>query len=181
MPISNENRKALLEVAELTASTLVDLFDITAKVLMEGISQTKSSPAVGLQHTGLFADLLHGGAYRRRIEDLPYYSKKVQDQLLRLAFGPGEIELPDGRKIAIPAQAKPEQQELIINSAEPHVFPKLLSDQQYYLQKEWASLFQTSALVTQTVTTPLTTLVEAGLGERGIAGLLSATRPKVVP
>lgn len=174
MPIE---KKTLMEVAELASSTLVDLFDITAKVLMEGIKQTKSSPAVGLQSVGLFADLLHGGAYRRDVSLLPYYSKKVQDQIERIGFGATEIQLPDGRYVTLPKGAKPEQQEIIINSDVPHVFPKLLSDQQYYLQKEWASLFQTSALVTQTVTTPLTTLVEAGLGERGIAGLIA--RPKV--
>lgn len=60
--------------------------------------------------------------------------------------------------ITLPTGAKPEQAEIIINSQAKHRFPKLISDQAYYLEKEWGSLFKATGLAGKLATT-LSTLV----------------------
>lgn len=122
---------------------LKEIYSDTIQILEEGIKAGKTNVPLGLMSFVAYIDLLHGGAYQGKVEDLPYY-------------GPKEMQ-PD---LNIPMNAKPEQVEALLNSDVPHIFPKVLSDQAYFLLKEWASLFFTEALVAG-ASTSLTTLVEA--------------------
>lgn len=189
MTLSYEEKK---EIAELIGSALGKVFEETLSVVDNEISQTKVSPAVGMMGVGHFNDLLHGGAYTVPVEELPYYTPKVQEQI-KFTQTPTntiilgnigiyyKIEMPDGSVIALPGGAKPEQVEAIVNSKAPRRFPKILSDQQYYLNKEWVSLFFDEQLAAGIVSN-ISTLVEAGRGIeeaafKGLAGLISAKKP----
>lgn len=144
--------KEKIELVQWGVERVKEIYLKALDVLNNSISQTKAYPMVGQIGAQNLADLLHGGAYRADVWDLPYYQPSVQQQLTFATNPIGEIilgvigtsypiTLPNGKVIQLPGGAKPEQVEVIVNSSVPHVLPKLLSDQQYYLMKEWDSLF----------------------------------------
>ncbi len=170
-----ENLEFAYKLGEKVTDALLDLYEKTITVLYKGIESGKTNAPLGLLSFEAFIDLLHGGAYNRRIQELPYYTPLVQNQLsgdvwtsILNAIGqitgfilssPLIISLPDGSEIALPKGAKPEQVEAIIDSNIPHRFPKLLSDQAFFVMKEWISIFFTVEGF-RGVTTGLNTLVE---------------------
>ena len=203
MEISDADKQKLVGLLEEFIKLVDHIYENTIRVLREGITVGHTNIPVGIQSLGMYADLLHGGAYTTPIEDLPYYKPAVQKQIqfeqikqgsaigwflkapsnidINAEFdAKGNITHPNPLWIALPNGAKPEQVEIILNSAggAEHRFPKLLSDQQFYLNKEWSSLFNTVDLV-QRSSTAVTTLVQAA-GEalssetRAIAGLVEA-------
>ena len=79
--------------------SLVHAYDSTIAVLEEGIRTGKNNMPLGMMSLIMYADILHGGAFKNGIETLPYYNKKLKQP---------DIELPDF--------AKPEQVEALTNS-----------------------------------------------------------------
>ncbi|MHC4397258.1 MAG: hypothetical protein ACYS1A_16595, partial [Planctomycetota bacterium] len=184
-PLSKQNND--LDKTEIflnVSDNLTKIYTETAQILQETIKAGKTNIPLGLMGFVAYIDLLHGGAYKGKLSSLPYYNPEVQDQLqwqerqieniLRFFTGtPSDIDLGNGTIIALPMGAKPEQAETMINSDEPHIFPKLLSDQAYFVLKEWASLFLTERLIAG-ASTSLTSLVEAPT--RAIKPLTAARR-----
>ena len=75
------------------------------------------------------------------------------------------------------ASLLPEQVEAIVNSGAPHVLPKLISDQQFFVTKEWASLFETTQLIGN-MATAVTTLVQGVKNKAGGAAAGKKPAPK---
>lgn len=135
-----------LDFAEAIASDLVEVYKATIEVLGEAVKVGKTQPITGLIALRLYADLLHGGAYKVPAKDLPYYS--------------GGAALVAVTDLTLPIGASEAQKEVMMNSETPHVFPKLLSDQAYFhLQDLLDKSFQMEVL-TQLVSTNVRTLVE---------------------
>ena len=203
MQVSDADKQKLVGLLEEFMHLADHVYENTIRVLREGITVGHTNIPVGIQSLGMYADLLHGGAYTTPIEELPYYKPAVQKQIqfdqLKSSSGitfflksplivdiyaeldeRGNVTHPNPLYIALPTGAKAEQVEVILNSAggAEHRFPKLLSDQQFYVTKEWSSLFNTVDLV-QRSSTAVTTFI-AGVGEalssetRAIAGLVEA-------
>lgn len=192
--VSEDDKETLLELVKLAKDGFLEVFADTIGVLGEGIKAGKTNIPLGLLAYQNYCDLLHGGAYTTPVDQLTYYNTDVQAALAwggelnaqRFLTGSITVKLANGRTVTLPGGAKPEQVEIILNSAggAKHRFPKLLSDQAYYLTKEWISLYMTSGLVTQT-TTNVATLVEAGGdflgGQRGLAGLIRTPQKTAQP
>jgi hypothetical protein len=142
LKISDNAKDIIIE----TEDALVRLYEITVNVLNEGIKVGKNQPMTGLLAFMMFVDLLHGGAYKGKIQDLPYYNGTSAQEM--------GITFPDG--------ATPEQKEAIMNANAPRIFPKLISDQVYFLYKEYVAKIFITENVGGLVTTNLRTLVEGG-------------------
>jgi hypothetical protein len=174
--LDDKDKALLAELVTEFKDGFLEIFADTIGILGEGIKAGKTNIPLGLLAFQNYCDLLHGGAYVTPVDQLTYYTPDVQTAINFGNFtGPFgnffgltqglRIKLANGREIALPAGAKPEQVEIILNSAggAKYRFPKLLSDQAYYLTKEWISLYMTSGLVTQTATN-VSTLVESATG-----------------
>ena len=138
------------EIIINTEDALVTIYQSTIQVLYEGIRAGKTCPMMGMLSLEMFAGLLHGGAYKGSIKNMPYYAMSQQDFETQ-----NKVKLPDG--------AEPEQLEALMNSEVPHVFPKLLADQDYFLFKEYVKKFFTVENVGQLATSNLKTLVEGAV------------------
>jgi len=191
--ITDEDKKRIVEVLQDVTDLIEVLYSEAVRTLREGITVGQANIPVGLRSLEMFGDLLHGGAYKTPITELEYYRPDIQKPIIfeqnTLQNGaiqffiktPLIIKLSNGKEIALPTGAKPEQVEIIVNSAggAEYVLPKLLSDQEYYLQKEWDSLFNTTELVTR-ASTAVQTIVRTGaeafkdVTGGGLAGLIEA-------
>lgn len=188
MPLTQEEKEFAVGVMK---DIFGEVFKETLAVVRDEIKQTEVSPAVGMLGVGHFNDLLHGGAFTVSIDKLPYYNPEVQAQLKLVGaesalslVSPTVVDLtPWGLgKIALPQGAKPEQIETLLNSNAPRRFPKILSDQECFLNKEWRSLFFTQNLATGIVSN-ITTLVKTGAEAESatvgsLAGLIKAAKPE---
>lgn len=123
---------------------LVSVYQSTIAIIEEAIKAGKTNVPMGMLAMVMYADLLHGGAYKEPVEKLPYYSKDPNNQPI----------------IDLPLAAKEAQKEVMFNSNNKHIFPKLLSDQAYFIIKEWADIGMTVD-VFKNASTGLSTLVES--------------------
>lgn len=102
----------LLSVAEMIASFSSDLVKANTKLLMKGIGSGIANGGQGLVFTMIYADLLHGGAYRWDYPMIrqPFYNQAVQNQLPFGSGGNGVLAssitwlglLPDATMVTIP-------------------------------------------------------------------------------
>lgn len=178
-----------IDLEKQVGNQVIEVYRITLDLLKKGIVSGAANVPLSLRSLQGFEDLLHGGAYNVPANKLPYYNPGVQAQIawststvggvLTAFIGattlvdinpdwepgtlPGQIKVIHSHPIwiSLPPGAKPEQAEIIINSGVGHVLPKVLSDQEFYLAKEWDSLFFTTALLTG-ISTNIRTLVQAG-------------------
>jgi len=139
-----EISELLLKAAELAKEGLVDN---VVKTLQVGMSAGKVSPAIGLASLYLMMDILHGGAYTIPVDALPYYMEEPERS-------------PYYAPVVLPPLAKEAQKEVMMNSKAPHLFPKVISDQCYFILKEWMEIWFGIEGFAKIVT-PLETLVEA--------------------
>lgn len=152
---SGEDKDRIVELGVALADDLVEIYEATITVLYEGIRAGQTNAALGLMSLLAYTDLLHGGAYKVRTEQLPFYNEAL--------ISPVTKNLP----------AAIEGQEAMINSNVPHVFPKLLSDQTYYLIKERIQQFS-NVVLAQGLSTSVSTFVEGGAElTRGLTPLLA--------
>lgn len=120
---------------EIANNSLIEIYDTTISMLLEGIRKGATDAPLGLLSLMLYADLLHGGSYTVPIQSRPYYladptqSKYYQGKIINTQASEGFIGwLLGNLGITNPG---PLAQEVIIDSNVPHVFPKLISDEAY--------------------------------------------------
>lgn len=156
---------------KLEVRVAAELYQDMLPLLKDGINVGKSDVPMGLLSLNAAVDLLHGGAYSRPINELPYfandfnpttgsasskwsppngiknlYSQGVGGWLAQITAGNNGSALAD---------------EILWDSNVPHVLPKLLSDQAYAMHRLLLAQTATGSLFT-TAATGLTTLVEGG-------------------
>ena len=152
-----QTQKDVVDVFFKGGDLFKELYQITLEVLREAIKVGKNYPPMGMMALVMYLDLLHGGCKTTPIWTQPYYVPELREKMLE--------------KIELPAGAKDEQQEVLLNSEVPTRFPKIISDQVYFWLKEWAMLFFTDEFF-KTAATGLSTLVEGP--SKGIASLIKA-------
>lgn len=156
-----DHSKELIDLVDTAIKEAGDLYEVTVNVLLEAIKAGKSNIPLGLMGFMVYCDFLHGGAYKGDASKLPYWMKDADK--------PAWV-----KNLNMPPLAKPEQVELLEDSNIPHIFPKLLSDQMFWLVKEWGSLFLSADLFGN-LSTGLKTLVESparlmqGVAQTGFA------------
>jgi len=170
--LSRQERLDWLEVAKFLEKSLDDLYvgpitDVLDKAISAGASNVFEG-AMGLM---LYADLLHGGRYRAPSWTLPFYRLEIQtlfEWQEQISGGspigwivpvPITIQMPDGRTIQLPKGTRYHTAEAIINSAEPHVLPKLISDEVYGAIREWIDYYMTLGVV-KGVSTAVSTIIQ---------------------
>lgn len=163
-------------VLKISVEGLLQLYEVTIDVLLEGIKAGRTNPNMGLQALMGYFDLLHGGAYACPINQLPHYAP-VMDKSIYYA---GDLRnKPIMTWLAWLAQntagenATDMMCEVLEDANAPHVFPKLLSDPMYAQLK--LSFAQSMSMeFFSTATTGVSTLVEGvGTGIGRAAGGLS--------
>lgn len=170
---------------EIDLGALLNALNITFDVIKAGVRGGQASHHLALLHSLLFADILHGGAYKAPVRSLPYYQPGNWTNVngIELSWTGNQSELP----LLFPVGAAIEDQEAIINGDVPKLLPKIISDITYGTVRGWVNKFNTIEAIGNAATA-VSTIVETveggvqaaatgGLGAEGItaqAQLLNA-------
>jgi len=176
---------------EVDLGALIDVVNATFDVIKAGVRGGQASHHLALLHSLLFADLLHGGAYKAPIRTLPYYQPGnwVNAAGIALTWSGDKSNLP----LIFPVGAAIEDQEAIINGDVPHVLPKLIKDITWGTVHGWVNKFNTIeaignaatavSTIVETVEGAVQTAATGGFGTEGItaqAQLLQAQTRSMV-
>jgi hypothetical protein len=202
-PRHNEGYDTGVEVLRINVDALKDIYKDTIDVAKRMMQAGAANGALAWFGAGIYADLLHGGAYSCAMTERPYYFGGINPQSTwtptTSKYDPGPISLPSQGllpwlgSLFIGPGGSPAQlfDEVIVDANCPHIFPKLLSDEAYALIKVGQSYALDKDIFTTGVT-GLTTLVNAesnliratgeAVGEVGgalpkVAGALSTLIP----
>lgn len=134
-------------------------------LLKENAHTGLSNGPQGILSTALLVDILHGGAYARRINELPYYRKDRR----RSPYWAGYIQhtTPTGLGTTIGSglfggvSTADIWQEIMVDANVPHVLPKVISDQAYAVFMLQFMQFTGTEIFSSAVS-GVKTLVEAG-------------------
>lgn len=150
----------------------------TLPLVEDGIKAGVANVPVALISINTLNDLMHGGAYSKPINELPYFAPDFNTT----TGSPSSIYNPGGiqnlyaqgvggwlAQIASGNNGASLADEVLWNSKVPHVLPKLMSDQAYAMNKLLLAQAATGTLFTQAAT-GLKTLSETG---RNVASVLA--------
>lgn len=161
-------RKADAGVRLPTKSDIQWTLESILPILDHGVRAGVANVPLSLVSINTINDLLHGGAYSKRIQETPYfapdfvsgtgspsspYNPGAIQGLYSLGVGGWLAQIASGNNGAALAD------EVLWNANVPHVLPKLMSDQAYAMNKLLLAQAATGTLFTQAAT-GLKTLTE---------------------
>jgi hypothetical protein len=156
------SKKSLLESS---TEAMLHIYDSTLRILEEGIKKGATNVTEGLMALMLYADILHGGAYKVEIDLQPYFMEHPEPS----PFYAGNIKNSTGYQGLLGAildllgvtKGQSAVEEILQNANVPHIFPKIISDQTYAMFRVLNANLTTTDLF-KSAGTGVTTFVEAG-------------------
>lgn len=155
----------------MSAEAMEKLYADTLQVIRDGLDVGAANGVVGIDSVDLLWDLLHGGAYARPINELPFFrpdpdaSPYYAGDLRNITTKGLVSYLAD---FFAGTDAESLAAEVEMNANVPHVLPKLISDQAYARHIVLRSQAASAGLF-NTIGTGLKTYVAAGKEVLGAA------------